>query len=119
MVANLHDSVMAFGWASPALLWWLALAATPVIIHLLSKRRHRETEWAAMRFLLEAVRKNSRRLRIEQLVLLAVRASILILVVIALAQLLLEDLGGLFRPRLPAHKIIVIDASASMGLVAR
>ncbi|MBI3860627.1 MAG: BatA domain-containing protein [Planctomycetia bacterium] len=110
---------MAFGWGSPALLWWLALAATPVIIHLLSKRRHREMEWAAMRFLLEAMRKNSRRLRIEQLVLMAVRALILALVVVALAQLLLNDPGGLLRPRQPAHKIIVIDASTSMGLVSR
>lgn len=113
------DGVLAFGWGAPALLWWLALAAAPVIIHLLSKRRHRETEWAAMRFLLEAVRKNSRRLRIEQLILLAVRMLILILVVIALAQLLLDDLVGFLRPRQPAHKIIVIDASASMGLVSR
>jgi hypothetical protein len=116
---DLNDGVLGFAWGAPALLWWLCLAAAPIIIHLLSKRRHRETEWAAMRFLLEALRKNSRRLRIEQLVLLAVRALILILVVLALAQLLLDDLGGFFRPRQPVHKVIVIDASASMGLVAR
>jgi hypothetical protein len=118
-IPDFIDGVLAFGWGAPGLLWWLVLAAAPIIIHLLSKRRHRETEWAAMRFLLEAVRKNSRRLRIEQLILLAVRALIMILVVIALAQLLLEDLEGLFRPRQPAHKIIAIDASASMGLVSR
>ena len=47
-----------------------------------------------MRFLLEAVRKNSRRLRIEQLILLAVRAAILILVVVALAEIAAGGFGG-------------------------
>ena len=71
---------------SPALLWGLALGAAPLIIHFFNKRAYRETSWAAMRFLLEAVRKNSRRLRIEQLILLAVRTLILLLVVLALAE---------------------------------
>ena len=109
---------LAFGFDSPALLWGLALGAAPIIIHFLNKRKFRETNWAAMRFLLEAVRKNSRRLRIEQFVLLAVRTLILLLVCLALAEPLIEELGAFFRPRQPAHKIIVIDASVSMGLLS-
>lgn len=105
--------------ASPALLWGTALAAAPFIIHLLNKRKYRETSWAAMRFLLEAIRKNSRRLRIEQLILLAVRTLILLLLVFALAEPLIVHLGAFFQPRLPTHRIIVIDASLSMGFVAR
>lgn len=109
--------VLAFGFDAPALLWWgLALGGLPLVIHLLGRRKYRETNWAAMRFLLEAVRKNSRRLRIEQLVLLAVRTLILLLVVAALSGPRVADLGALLRPRQPAHKIIVIDASLSMGL---
>ena len=83
--------------------------------HPLNKRKYRETSWAAMRFLLEAVRKNSRRLRIEQLILLAVRTLILLLVVLALAEPLVEHLGAFFQPRQPTHRIIVVDASLSMG----
>jgi len=111
--------VFAFGFESPALLWGLALGVAPLIIHFLNKRKFRETNWAAMRFLLEAVRKNSRRLRIEQLILLAVRTLILLLACLALAEPLIQELGAFFRPRQPAHKIIVVDASASMGLLAR
>jgi len=44
----------------------LGAAAAPILIHLLSRRRHRETDWAAMRFLGEALRKNARRMRLEQ-----------------------------------------------------
>ena len=34
--------MLAFGFASPALLGWLALAAVPVLIHWLFRRRYRE-----------------------------------------------------------------------------
>ncbi|HLJ09690.1 MAG TPA: BatA domain-containing protein [Planctomycetaceae bacterium] len=111
--------LLAFGFESPLLLWGAALSAAPIVIHLLTRRHYRQTSWAAMRFLLEAVRKNSRRLRIEQLILLAVRAAILALLAFALAEPLVENLGAFFQPRQPRHKIIVIDASLSMGLMSR
>jgi hypothetical protein len=111
--------LLAFGFASPWLLWGLALGSAPVIIHLLNRRKFKETEWAAMRFLLAAVRKNSRRLRIEQLILLAVRTLLLLLVVLALAQPTVEQLSAFFQPGQPVHKILVLDASLSMGLQAR
>ena len=41
------------------------------MIHLLNRRKFRETTWAAMQFLLAAIRKNQRRVRIEQWLLLA------------------------------------------------
>ncbi|MFN0056477.1 MAG: BatA domain-containing protein [Planctomycetales bacterium] len=110
--------LLASPFATPALLWGLALGAAPILIHLLSRRKFKETQWAAMRFLLEAVRKNSRRLRREQIILLLVRTMLLVLVVLALAEPLFEQLGAFFQPRRPVHKIIVIDASASMALQA-
>ena len=64
---------LALGFANPALLYGLAAASVPIIIHLLNRRKFREEPWAAMRFLLAAIRKNSRRIRIEQWLLLAVR----------------------------------------------
>ena len=66
------------GFASPPLLWGLAAASLPIIIHLLNRRKFREMPWAAMRFLLAAIRKNQRRIRIEQWILLAVRTLIII-----------------------------------------
>jgi hypothetical protein len=107
--------LLAFEFASPLLLWGLALGGLPLLIHLLNKRKFRETQWAAMRFLLEAVRKNSRRMRIEQLILLAVRTLILVLLVLALARPSFEKLGLYFRADVPVHKIIVLDTSFSMG----
>ena len=106
---------MAFGFASAWLLWGLLLGALPPLIHLLNRRKFRETQWAAMRFLVEAVRKNSRRMRIEQLILLLVRIAILVLLVLGLAQPQWQSFGRLFAANVPTHRIIVIDTSFSMG----
>lgn len=58
-----------------ATLFWGGFAAVslPILIHLLNRRRFRVRDWAAMKFLLDSLRKNRRRLRIEELILLAVR----------------------------------------------
>lgn len=108
-------NLLAFGFASPALLGWLALAAVPVLIHWLFRRRYREVTWAAMQFLHAAVRKQSRRTRLEQLLLLAARVLILALIVIAFARPRWADAGKLANQSPPTLRVIVIDTSLSMG----
>ena len=61
-------------------------ASIPIIIHLLNRNRFRVVTWAAMRFLLAAQRKNTRRMRLEQLILLAVRVLMVVLLVLAMAS---------------------------------
>lgn len=112
---RLSLNLLAFGFASPALLGWLALAAVPVLIHWLFRRRYREVTWAAMQFLHEAVRKQSRRTRLEQLLLLAVRVLILTLIVLAVARPHWTDAGKLASRPPPTLRVIVLDASLSMG----
>src|SRR5258707_2209454 len=78
--------LFAFGFGNLAMLGWLAAAAAPLLIHLWSRHRYRESPWAAMQFLLAAMRKNARRLQLQQWVLLAVRTLIILLIVLAVAQ---------------------------------
>ena len=105
----------AFGFASPWLLVGLGLAAVPIIIHLLFRRPHRELTWAATRFLLAATKKHAKRLRLEQFILLAVRVAILLLVAAALARPYFSTPEAVAGPDPPRHRVIVIDASYSMG----
>src|SRR5437868_2695338 len=99
----------------------------PVIIHLLNRKRFRVVTWAAMRFLLAAQRKNSRRMRLEQIVLLAVRCLAVLLLVLAMASVTSwaeamwhwmnpEGGKGVVSGGQRTHKIIVLDGSFSMGL---
>ncbi len=110
--------LIAFGFGNLLMLGWLAAAAAPILIHLWNKRRYREVSWAAVEFLLSAMRKNSRRLRIEQWLLLLVRTLIVTLLVIAVAQPFLEQVGLNFVPGQRTLKVLVIDGSYSMGYQA-
>ena len=112
---------------------WITLAVAagaaslPIIIHLLNRKRFRVVTWAAMRFLLAAQRRNTRRMRLEQLLLLAVRTLLLLLLVLAMASVMpwAEELWFRLFPdsavqaatgTLRTHKILVLDGSFSMAL---
>ena len=110
-----HVPLLAFGFANLLMLGWLAAAAAPMLIHLWNKRRYREVSWAAIEYLLAAMRKNSRRMRIEQLLLLLVRTAIIVLLVLAVAQPYLEQLGLPFVAGQRTLKVLVIDGSYSMA----
>ncbi len=118
-----------FGLWSTTLLAGAAAVSIPVIIHLLNRRRYKIVTWAAMRFLLNAQRQNTRKLRIEQLLLLLTRMALVALIVFAMAAVMpwaeqvwasipfLANLTGRttrFDQRV--HHILVIDASLSMNL---
>src|SRR3954470_23637529 len=63
-----------------------ALASIPIIIHILNRRRFKVVKWAAMEYLLQAMRKNRRKLKFEQWLLLAMRCLLIFLMGIALAR---------------------------------
>src|SRR5262245_23734990 len=115
------SSILAVGFITPA--FFIAgalLASIPIIIHILNRRRYRIIDWAAMEFLLQALRKNRRRLRFEQWLLLAVRCCVLLFLGLALARPLgCQDstLANLAARRAGLH-VIVIDNSYSMAYEA-
>ncbi|MGA3068125.1 MAG: BatA domain-containing protein, partial [Tepidisphaeraceae bacterium] len=103
---------------SPAFFWAGALLmAAPIVIHILNRRRFKRVDWAAMDFLLRAMKRNRRRLRFEQIVLLATRCSLLLLLGVALARPLgcqTSGLAQLASTRTGLH-VIVIDNSYPMA----
>ncbi|TVQ33373.1 MAG: VWA domain-containing protein [Phycisphaeraceae bacterium] len=72
-----------------------ACIAIPIIIHLLFRRKRKPVMWGAMRFLLEAYRRQRRRLTLEQLLLLATRCMVILLLALALGRPVLESAGAL------------------------
>ena len=90
------------------------LAAIPLLIHLLNRRRHRRIQWAAMDFLLAAAKRNARRIRLEQFLLLAMRTMALFLLVIAAARPFVADSSWAAPSGSAHHRVIVIDDSFSM-----
>jgi len=113
MLPPFHPLLAVFGY--PLMLGWLAVAAAPLVIHLLSRRKYREMSWAAMTFLVAALRKNSRRIQVEQWLLLAIRTLIIVLIVFALSEPYLETMGLETTAGEHIHKLIVLDGSYSMA----
>lgn len=108
--------IFAFGLTNPWMLGWLVAAAVPILIHLWSRRRYWETSFAAMEFLLGAIRQSRRRLRLEQLLLLLVRTLVVVLVVLAVTEPYLLQSSFSFTPGGGrTHRVLVVDGSYSMA----
>src|SRR5437870_5505287 len=114
-------SILAFWqFGSAGMLAWGLAAALPILIHLWSRRKLQQEPWAAMAFLLAALRKNARRIQLEQWALLAIRTLILLLFALALSDPQSSLLSGLASHASgQTHVILVLDGSYSMDCRAR
>lgn len=101
---------------NPLLLAGLAAISVPILIHLLNRRKFRKVTWAAMRFLQNAIEQNQRRMRVEDMILLALRCLLVALIALALARpAILSDASAVFGQS-KVTGVIVLDNSLSMGM---
>ena len=100
---------------SPFLLWFLAAASIPVIIHLLNKRRHKTVQWAAMQFLLKATRESRGKKKLRHILILTCRALGLAALAFAAARPIVSGLLGWGAGTIDTV-VLILDRSASMEL---
>lgn len=100
--------------ANPFLLTGLAATVLPFLAHLLSRRRFMDVEWGAMQFL-NPSRKSRRRLQLEELLLLLIRAGLIACLVTAAARPLIPG-GWLWGYHSQGRRavVIIVDGSTSM-----
>ncbi|HEX5054620.1 MAG TPA: BatA domain-containing protein [Planctomycetota bacterium] len=103
--------MLALAFLNPMLLWALPLCAVPIVIHLLNRRRFQRVPWAAIEFLLAAMKRNRKRLRMEQWLVLLLRTLAVLFLVSLVSRPQLGG-GGLLGSR--THHVVVLDDSASM-----
>ena len=101
---------------------WMLLGglavASPILIHLLNKRRFKIVEWAAMDFLFEAEKKNKRRVQIENMILLLLRCLAMLLLAFMVARPFLPSgVMGAFAQTRQLERILVIDDSLSQRVL--
>lgn len=100
---------------NPAWLWGLGGIAIPVVLHLFFRRRFKVVQWAAMRFLAQAVQKSSRRQKLTQILLMAARMLILAILAAAFARPYHAGASGIAAALAPRHYCLVLDRSLSMA----
>ncbi|MCU0862709.1 MAG: BatA domain-containing protein [Planctomycetes bacterium] len=103
--------MLALAFLNPLLLWAVPLCAVPIVIHLLNRRRFQKVPWAAMEFLLAAMKRNRKRLRMEQWLVLLLRTLAVLLLVALVCR---PQLGGGGLLSVKTHHVVVLDDSASM-----
>jgi hypothetical protein len=104
------------GFLSPLLLMGLIAAALPLVIHLIGKQRAQRVPFAALDFLLRHDRRLRRRLRMRQLLLLALRVALVCAIALMLARPYAQVRSVLpTTGTAPIRAVLVIDDTASMA----
>ncbi len=101
--------------AHPAYLWGLGAIALPILVHLFNQRRPRPLSFGAIEFVLRSQRQKARRLRLRQILLLALRCLLIAAIAVALARPSLRPRGVQAALATgPQATALVLDASLSM-----
>ncbi len=102
------------------LLFGALLALVPVIIHILHRSRYRVQTWGAMMFLQESLKIRAQQIKMQQLVLLILRAVFFMLLALALARPVFSPerpavaAGGDGETETPTTHVLIIDSSYSL-----
>ena len=99
---------------SPIWLVLTAAAAVPLFLHLLRRRIDMRREFPAARYLLRAEKENDRRLKLRNLLLMALRALTLLFLALAAARPIGALLGS---GHVPTALAVVVDNSMSTGAI--
>jgi hypothetical protein len=98
----------------PLLLAGLALAALPIIIHLVNQRRYQTVRWAATMFLLAASKMSRGLARLRQWLILAMRVLAIACLVFVISRPLASGWLGLAAGGRADTTLILLDRSPSM-----
>ncbi len=101
---------------NPFVLFGLAAAAIPILIHLLNKRKLRTIEFSTLTFLKELQKNKMRKITIRQWILLLLRTLIIIFLVLAFSRPALKGNFGTIGSHAKTSLLIILDNTASMNL---
>jgi len=101
---------------NPLVLFGLAAAAIPLILHLLNLRKLRTIEFSTLTFLKELQRTSIRRLKLRQIILLILRTALVVFIVLAFARPTLRgSLLGSMGTHARTSVVVIFDDSFSMA----
>ncbi len=101
---------------NPLILFGLAAASIPVLLHLLNLRKLKTVEFSTLRFIKELQKTKIRRLKLKQIILLILRTLLVIFAVLAFARPTIESSLPVFQAYSKTSAVILIDNSFSMDV---
>jgi|TARA_B100002003_G_scaffold219239_1_gene220779 hypothetical protein len=103
--------MFGFSFLVPAFLSGCLAAAVPIVLHLMRRERLPRVKFSAIRFLQGAPVEQTRRRRLRELLLLALRVAALLLLAFAFARPFFNDAAAPDR----AATVVLVDTSFSMS----
>lgn len=101
---------------NPFVLFGLAAAAIPILIHLLNQRNLPTIEFSTLSFLKEMQRNKIRKIKIRQWLLLLLRTLLILALVLAFSRPALQGTIGFIGSHAKTSMFIILDNTASMEL---
>ncbi|MBS3763729.1 MAG: BatA domain-containing protein, partial [Planctomycetes bacterium] len=98
---------------NPSILWALPFALTPIIIYYLMRYRSLRVFWGANYVLERALERLRKKLYLDQIILIAIRVLVCLLVVFAFARPLSRSVGARISGS-GRHHVVIADGSYSM-----
>jgi hypothetical protein len=100
----------------PLLLWFLPLAAVPLLLHLITLYRLRTVELSTFRFLMDGYIQQRRRMKLLEWLLMLLRTGFVALIVLMLTRPITEKFGFLFGGASGRDVVLIVDAGLTSGL---
>ena len=102
---------------SPSILWGMLAITIPIIIHLISLRHTRDTEFSTLRFIKSLKHETIRRLRIKQWLLVLLRTIVILCLILMFSRpLMTGTLTSKLAGDIESRAVIIVDNSASMAV---
>ena len=101
---------------NPFVLFGLAAAAIPILLHLLNLRKLKTIDFSTLRFLKELQKTSIRKLKTQQIILLILRTLIVILSVLAFSRPTIKSTLPSIGTHAKSSIIVVLDNSLSMDI---
>ncbi len=102
-------------WIHANLLWFVPLAAVPLVLHLFTLHRLKTVELSTFRFLFDSYIQQRRRMKFVEALLAMLRTLFVLLLVVLCARPVVRHWGALFGRGGGRDIVLVVDASASMN----
>jgi hypothetical protein len=102
------------GFVTPALIGGAALIVLPIALHLIMRRESKLLKFPALRFVQQRRQMNQHRMKLRQLLLLAMRCAIVVLLALALARPTLRGSAGAGKEGAAVATALVFDNSLRM-----
>ena len=107
-------NLLNISFLAPIAFLGLIALAVPVYLHLRHKPRSQPFKFPAIEFLLQAQKKQKRRLRFEQLLLMIFRIAMLCLLALLFAKPFIDEQYNASKAGLSKPLVLILDDSASM-----